>query len=87
MEVVDVAESRLRQRLLVGLVAQGRAGLGSRTSSGYGKGRKDRRLQFQVEVRAPFEEVRTSRMVGMWQQGSWIRLEGVEESKVTWTEL
>lgn len=43
-EVVDVAESRLSQRLLVGLVAQGRAGLGSRTSSGYGKD----------EVRAPF---------------------------------
>ena len=87
-EAVNAAESRLRHRVLVGTVAQGRAGLGSGTTPRYDKARgKDRRALLQGEVRAAVEEERASRMVGMRQQGAWTRWEQAAERKVTWTEL
>ncbi|KAJ8002289.1 hypothetical protein DPEC_G00178340 [Dallia pectoralis] len=87
-EEVEVAESRLRNRELVGAVAHGRAGLGSSTTSRYNKAQgKDRRSLVQQEGRAAVEEERASRMVGMRQQGAWTRWEHAVDRKVTWAEL
>ena len=78
----------LRHRVLVGTVACGRAGLGSSKTPCYDKAQgKDKRLLIQDEVRASVEEQRTSRMIGMQQQGAWTRWEQVVERKVSWTEL
>lgn len=87
-EAVDIAESRLRQRALVGAVAQGRAGLGSGNSTRFDKAQgKERRSLILEEVQAGVEEKRASQMVGMWQQGARTRWEQAVERKVTWTEL
>lgn len=73
-EAVDIAESRLRQRVLVGTVAQGRAGLGSGRTPRYDKVQgKERRSLILEEVRAGVEEKRVIQMVGMRQQGAWTR--------------
>ena len=82
------AESRLRQKDLVGVVAHGRAGLGlfptprQRECKG-----KEKRRQIQEEVRAAVEEERSSRAVGQRQQGAWTRWEQAMDRKVTWTDL
>lgn len=69
---MDVAESRLQHRALVGTVACERAGLGSSTTSCYDKAKgKDRRALLQEEVRVAVEEERASRAVEMQQQGAW----------------
>lgn len=87
-EAVEVAESRLRHRTLVGAVAQGRAGLGSKKTPRYDKAQgKERRSLVLDEVRAGVEERRASQMVGMRQQGAWTRWEHAVERKITWTEL
>ncbi|XP_038154112.1 uncharacterized protein LOC119791846 [Cyprinodon tularosa] len=87
-EAVEVAESRLRHRTLVGTVARGRAGLGSSTTPCCGKAKeKRRRMLLQEEVRAAVEEERSGRVLGMRQQGAWTRWEQAAERKVTWTEL
>ncbi|XP_034552669.1 LOW QUALITY PROTEIN: uncharacterized protein LOC117822130 [Notolabrus celidotus] len=87
-EAVDVAEAQLRHRVLVGTVARGRAGLGSSKTPRYNKAQgKDKRSLIQEEVRAAVEDQRTSRMVGMRQQGAWTRWEQAVERKVSWTKL
>lgn len=85
---MEVAESQLRHRTLVGTVAQGRAGLGSITRARFDKAEgKDRRALLQEEVRAAVEEERASTIIGMRQQGAWTRWEQAVERKVTWTDL
>ncbi len=85
---VRQAEARLDHNRLVGVVAKGRAGLGSFSTPHIDtiKGKERRRL-VQEEVRAVVEEERTCRTVGMRQQGAWIRWENAIERKVTWAEL
>ena len=85
---VEQAESRLRHRVLVGTVARGRAGLGTLISPRFDKARgKERRQLVQNEVRAVVEEERSSRAVGMRQQGAWTRWEQVVERKISWADL
>ncbi|XP_075904972.1 uncharacterized protein LOC142903304 [Nelusetta ayraudi] len=85
---LEVAESRLRHRALVGTVATGRAGLGAFPQPCYEKAHgKDKRQLVLREVRAGVEEERTSRMVAMQQQGAWTRWEDALERKVTWSEI
>ena len=48
---------------------------------------KERRQLVQNEVRAAVEEERSSRAVGMRQQGAWTRWEQAVERKITWTDL
>ena len=87
-EGLETAESRLRHRVLVGTVATGRVGLGAIPQPRYGKAQgRDRRQLVLEEVHAGIEEERTSRMVGMRQQGAWTRWESAMEKKVTWNEL
>lgn len=83
------AESRLRHKDLVGVVAQGRVGLGMvptpprhRECKG-----KEKRRQIQEEVRTAVDEGRTSRAAGLRQQGAWTRWEHAMDRKVTWTDL
>ena len=87
-EALEVAESRLRQRELVGNVARGRAGLGYFPSIQVRKAiGKDRRLLLQEEVRAGVEEERASRMVSLRQQGAWTKWESVQQRRVTWDNI
>ncbi|XP_061920230.1 uncharacterized protein LOC133660667 [Entelurus aequoreus] len=87
-KAVEVAESRLRQKALVGAIATGRAGLGyfPKTQVGQARG-KDRRHLLQEEVRAGLEEERVGRTVGLRQQGAWTRWEGTLQRKVTWSNI
>ena len=64
------AESRLRNKDLVGVVAHGRAGLGMfpKPQRKECKG-MDKRGQIQEEVRAAVEEGRSSRVAGLRQNG------------------
>lgn len=65
-EALEVAESRLRQKELVGSVARGRAGLGYFPQHQSHKiTSRERRYLLQEEVRAGVEEERASRMVGL----------------------
>ncbi|XP_049324773.1 uncharacterized protein LOC125789951 [Astyanax mexicanus] len=87
-EELELAESRLRHRALLGTVAIGRTGLGfipqPRCDLAQGK---DRRHLVLEEVRAGVEDKRTSRMVSMQQQGASTRWEGALERKLTWNEI
>lgn len=87
-EGLEIAESQLRHRALVGTVATGQAGLGANPQPCYDKahGRDHRQLVLK-EVRAGAEEERTCRMVGMWQQGAWTRWEGMLEKNISWSEI
>ena len=83
------AESRLRHRDLVGVVAHGRAGLGMfptpprhREAQG-----KEKRRQIQECVRTAVEDGRKSRAAGLGQQGAWTRWEHAMDRKGTWTDL
>lgn len=73
---------------LVGTVARGRAGLGSIAFPQFDKARgKERRELVQNEVRAVVEEERSSRAVGMKQQGAWTKWEQVAERKISWADI
>ncbi|XP_057679566.1 uncharacterized protein LOC130908003 [Corythoichthys intestinalis] len=87
-KAVEVAESRLRQKALVGTVATGRAGLGyiPKTQVSQARG-KERQHLLQEEVRAGLEEERVGRALGLRQQGAWTRWEGTLQRKVTWSNI
>ena len=66
---LQVAEERLRDKVIVGTVAKGRSGLGYHPSTQIPKaGRKEYQYLLKWEVRASIEEVRLSTMVGLSQQ-------------------
>lgn len=85
---LEVAESRLRHKVLVGPIATGCAGLGyfpvTRVDNAQGKVSQH---LVQEEVRAGVEEVRASRMVGMGQQEAWTKWENVQQHKITWADI
>lgn len=63
---MEVAESRLRQKELVGTLATGRAGLGYFPKTQVGKAQgKERHYLLQEEVRTGMEEEQVSRVVGL----------------------
>lgn len=87
-EALEVAESRLRQKVLVGSIASGRAGIGYFPSTRVDKAQgKQRQRLIQEEVRAGVEEERASRMAGMGQQGAWTKWENVRQRKITWPNI
>ncbi|KAL3972927.1 tetraspanin-7 [Sarotherodon galilaeus] len=80
-EAVDIAVSRLQQRVIVGTVAQGRAGLGSSRKPNYDKAQgKERRSLILEEVRARVEEKRASQMVQSRHPSNLFTWEKVETS-------
>lgn len=87
-KALDVAESRLRQKALVGSIATGRAGivyfLTNRVDQAKGK---EHQHLVQEEEQAGVEEGRVSRMVGMGQQGAWTKWENVLLRKITWFNI
>ncbi|MCI4390737.1 hypothetical protein PGIGA_G00126150 [Pangasianodon gigas] len=87
-KAVEVAESRLRQKALVGTLATGRAGLAYVPKIQVSKARgKERHQLLQEEVRAGLEEERVGRAVGLRQQGAWTRWESALQRKVTWSNI
>ncbi|XP_035683116.1 uncharacterized protein LOC118420431 [Branchiostoma floridae] len=89
-EAVSNAASRLRHKDIVGIIAQGRRGLGAERegSQTWGKaGPKERREMIQKEVRQREEELRRARAVGQGVQGAWTKWEGVRERRIAWKEL
>ncbi|XP_035990671.1 uncharacterized protein LOC118562404 [Fundulus heteroclitus] len=87
-EALELAESRLRQKALVGTVATGRAGLGYFPKTLISQSRrKERHHLIQEEVRAGVEEERVSRAVGLRQQGAWTRWESALQRRITWTNI
>lgn len=75
-KAVEVAESRLSQKALVGTLATGRADLGYFPKTKVSKaGGKKRQKLLQEEVQAGVEEEWVSRAVALHQQGAWTRWE------------
>ncbi|KAK1806565.1 hypothetical protein P4O66_005073, partial [Electrophorus voltai] len=73
---VEVAESHVRQKVLVGSLATGRAGLGYFPKTQVSKAQgKERHYLLQEEIQAGVEEEQVSRAVGFRQQGAWTRWE------------
>ncbi|XP_023810165.1 uncharacterized protein LOC105353972 [Oryzias latipes] len=87
-KAVEEAESRLRQKALVGTVAIGRAGLGylPKTVVSQAHGKERHRL-LQEEVRAGVEEERASRLTGLRQQGAWTRWESTLQRRISWADI
>ena len=87
-EAVQRAEARLQHSVIVGNVAVGRAGLGQYHRPQYGKASdKEKRKMVQDEIRKEEEEFRKIKAVTMSHQGAWTKWEGIEEKKISWTEL
>jgi len=89
-EAAESARSRLRHKDIVGVVAQGRLGLGAGTTAG--QRWKDaapivRRKMLQGEIRRQEEEKRRAQAVSQGVQGAWVKWEQARERKVTWKEL
>ncbi len=87
-KAVEMAESRLRQKALVGNVSTGRAGLGyfPKTLVSQARGKEIHHLH-QEEVRAGVEEERVSRAMGLRQQGAWTRWESTLQRRITWANI
>ncbi len=87
-KAVEMAESRLRQKALVGNVSTGRAGLGyfPKTLVSQARGKEIHHL-LQEEVRAGVEEERVSRAMGLRQQGAWTRWESTLQRRITWANI
>lgn len=75
-QALDVAESRLRQKALLGSIAAGHAGIGYFPSNRIDQAQgKERQHVTKEEVRASMEEGQTSRIVGMGRQRAWTKWE------------
>ncbi len=83
-KAVEMAESHLIQKALVGNVSTGRAGLGyfPKTLVSQARGKEIHHL-LQEEVRAGVEEERVSRAMGLWQQGAWTSWESTLQRRIT----
>ncbi|KAI8514632.1 hypothetical protein Bbelb_072230 [Branchiostoma belcheri] len=89
-KAVEEARSNLRHRDIVGVVAQGRLGLGAGNPESQRwstAGPKERRDMVQKEVRRREEEGRRSQAVSQGVQGAWTKWEGVRDRRVMWSEL
>ncbi len=86
---VAQAKSALRHQDIVGQVQQGRGGLGlGVTTPTWQKATPAERRRLVVEeVRHQEEADRCARAVSQAKQGRWMRWEGVERRKITWSEL
>ncbi|XP_066285629.1 uncharacterized protein [Branchiostoma lanceolatum] len=87
---VEEARSNLRHREIVGVVAQGRLGLGaSRTVNQRWctAGPRERREMVQSEIIRKEEEYRRAQAVSQGYQGAWTRWEGIKDRRVMWNEL
>jgi len=89
-EAAEGARSRLRHKDIVGVVAQGRLGLGAGpTATQRWKDAEPmlRRKMIQSEIRRQVEEQRRAQAVSQGVQGAWVKWEQALERKVTWKEL
>ncbi|KAI8494393.1 hypothetical protein Bbelb_276190 [Branchiostoma belcheri] len=89
-KAVEEARSNLRHRDIVGVVAQGRLGLGAGNPESQRwstAGPKERRELVQKEVRRREEEGRRSQAVSQGVKGAWTKWEGVRDRRVMWSEL
>ena len=85
---VSEAESRLRHSDVVGVVAEGRRGLGSYNSVPWGKANTQTRRKMVVhEIRKAEEETRRVRASGMKAQGDWLNWSSVESRAISAGDL
>ncbi|TWW57325.1 hypothetical protein D4764_07G0000440 [Takifugu flavidus] len=86
---VAEAKTSLRHRDIVGHVQHGRNGLGiEATTPTWQKATPaERRHMVVEEVRHPEEAARWAKAVSQAQQGCWMKWEGVERRRITWSEL
>ena len=86
---VTQAKSALLHRDVVGHVQQGRAGfgLGPMTPRWHKASTIERRTLVVEEVRRQEEAARRAKAVAQAKQGRWMRWEGVERKKLSWSEL
>lgn len=72
----------------MGMVTQGRLGLGVITRASWNEAKaKDRKEMVQKEIQAVEEESRQARAVAMKQQGSWTRWGSVRGRALSWKDI
>lgn len=87
-KAVQVAESRLRQKALVGTLATGRAGLGYFPKIQVGRAQdKEWHHLLQEEVQTGVKDRQICMVVGLCQQRAWTRLESTLQGKITWSNI
>lgn len=87
-EAVEQAVARLQHSILVGSVAVGRAGLGSRIGPHYDRVQgRERQQLIQAGICAEIEEGFCNIAVALQQQGTLTNWDHASTWKITWTEL
>ena len=87
-KAIQEAESRLRISEIVGIVAQGRSGLGSFKTTKWNEADNSARRQLIIgEVRKKEEEQRQVKAVSLATQGAWTRWEAVEPRKISSSQI
>ncbi|KAK1789677.1 hypothetical protein P4O66_015578, partial [Electrophorus voltai] len=85
---VEVVESRVRQKALVGSLVMGRVGLGYFPKPQVSKAQgKERHHLLQEKIRAGVEEEQVSRVVGLRPQGAWTRCENTLQRRISWSNI
>ncbi|XDV11573.1 hypothetical protein PO909_000474, partial [Leuciscus waleckii] len=86
---VAAAKAALRHRDIVGHVQHGRGGLGleAATPTWQKATPTERRHMVVEEVRHQEEAARCAKAVSQAQQGRWMKWDGVERRKITWSEM
>ncbi|XP_066302044.1 uncharacterized protein [Branchiostoma lanceolatum] len=89
-KAVEEAKSNLRHRDRVGVVAQGRLGLGAGRTENQRwctVGHRERREMVQSEIRRKEEESRRAQAVSQGSQCAWTKWEGLKDRRVMWSNL
>jgi hypothetical protein len=87
-EALLEAVERLQHSDIVGIVAEGRKGLGSYGRVSWSKADNEtRRKMVQDEVRKSEEERRRVKAISQGSQGAWMNWDGVERRKTSWQQL
>ena len=82
-QAIETAEARLQHSDIIGLVAEGRKGLGSYGKVPWSKANpQEKKTMIVSEIRKQEEEQRKVRAVGMRSQGAWLNWGGFENQQV-----
>ncbi len=85
-QAVREAESYWKDQEIIGMVCQGRLGLGNFKTKSWSKA-KGRRTRVVQRVREATEEDRLLRAVGFASQGQWMPWDQALERSLSWKEL
>ena len=85
---LQVTGEKLRHNAIIGTIGKGQSDFGYHPSIQIPKAEcKEYQHLLQGEVCVSMEEVRSSEMASLSQQGAWTRWENVVQQKITWADF